>query len=93
MPSLWKLGLGLLSVESALTSFMSQEHSAMQSNHDGTSVSTYGVPHVDASVHISENGLLLNAGDMTFQSGLVHIKGAQYLSVSILLLIGSLRKI
>ncbi|KAG0704896.1 hypothetical protein DFH29DRAFT_997191 [Suillus ampliporus] len=49
MPSLWKFGLGFLSVEPD------------------------GVPHVDASVLITESGLQLNAGDMTFRSGLVHM--------------------
>jgi len=82
MPSLFKIGLGLLSVESALLPFINQENEAMPKNLDSASVSLLesllhrpdGVPHVNASVVVNQSGLVLNAGDMTFQSGLVQMK-------------------
>ena len=82
MPSLWRIALGFLSAESAVLPFMNE---AMQSNHDSISISAHDsflhspgdVPHLNASVLVTESGLMLNAGDMTFQSGLVHMHGTQ----------------
>ena len=82
MPSLWRIALGFLSAESAVLPFINE---ATQSNHDSTGISAHGsffhrldgVPHVNASVLVTESGLMLNAGDMTFQSGLVDMHGTQ----------------
>ena len=84
MPSLWKIGLGFLSVESTLLPFINQENEAIAKNFDSASVSVQvnsllhrpdGVPHVDVFVVVNESGLVLNTGDMTFQSGRVHMNG------------------
>ncbi|OJA21379.1 hypothetical protein AZE42_09397 [Rhizopogon vesiculosus] len=65
MPSLFKIGLGLLSVESALLPFIDQENEAMPKNLDSASVSV-----LDSLIHRPDG---IPHGH-EFQSGLVQMK-------------------